>query len=197
MKKLLALALCCLLLSGCSLLTIYNIPETVAPPSTESLHVETTEAPTAASTEAPTQPPTEAATQPSTEATAASPELWYLIYLPLETADEFHAQTLNVTEITGESVLKELQKHNVLPGDVVLNYLEVDGTQLNLDFNQAFADLVCSMGTSGEMMIVGSVVNTYLSAFQSLQVEDVLITINGSSWESGHVVYDFPIGPME
>lgn len=131
------------------------------------------------------------------EATTAPPELWYLIYLPLENAEGLVAKTLNVSEITPESVLKELQNHNVLPEDVVINKLEVDGTQLNLDFNQAFADLVCSLGTSGEMMIVGSVVNTYLSAYQSLQVEDVFFTIDGNILESGHVIYDTPMGPIE
>ena len=133
-------------------------------------------------------------TQPET---TAAPELWYLIYLPNDTADGFEIKTLNVTEITPESVLQELKNHNVLPDTVAINKLEVDGTQLNLDFNQPFADLVCSMGTSGEMMIVGSVVNTYLSAYASQQVEDVFFTVDGEILESGHVYYDFPIGLME
>ena len=121
----------------------------------------------------------------------------YLIYLPLESADGFERKVLNVAEITPESVLGELQGHNVLPKNIMINLLEVKGTQLNLDFNQAFADLVCSTGTAGEMMIIGSVVNTYLSAYQSSQVECVLITVEGSTWESGHVIYNEPIGPME
>ena len=130
-------------------------------------------------------------------ATAPETTQSYKIYLPLDSADGLESKMLTVTEITPESVLKELQNHNVLPDNVTNNYLEVDGTQLNLDFNQAFADLVCSTGTAGEMMIIGSVVNTYLSAYESSLVECVLITIEGSAWESGHVIYDEPIGPME
>ena len=121
----------------------------------------------------------------------------YLIYLPLDSADGLETKILNVTEITPEGVLEELQLHNVLSDNVAINHLEVDGAQLNLDFNRAFADLVCSTGTAGEMMIIGSVVNTYLSAYQSSKVEYVLITVEGSAWESGHVIYDEPIGPME
>ena len=121
----------------------------------------------------------------------------YMIYLPLESADGLESKVLNVAEITPESVLDELKGHNVLPENVMINLLEVKGTELNLDFNQAFADLVCSTGTAGEMMIIGSVVNTYLSAYQSSNVECVLITVEGSTWESGHVIYDEPIGPME
>ena len=121
----------------------------------------------------------------------------YLIYLPLDSADGFERKMLDVTEITPESVLKELQNHNVLPDNVTIHQLEVEGAQLNLDFSQSFADLVCSTGTAGEMMIIGSVVNTYLSAYQSSQVDRVLITVEESAWESGHVIYDEPIGPME
>ena len=39
-------------------------------------------------------------------------------------------------------------------------------------------------------MITGSVVNTYITAFQA---ESVYFTINGNILESGHVVYDFPL----
>lgn len=177
MKRLLIIAVGCLFLTGCSLLPGHILPETTISPPAQSSVPEPAETPA--------------------EPSSAAPEQRYQIYLPNENADGFDIQTLYVAEITGESVLKELQKHNVLPDDMVLNYLEVGGTQLNLDFNQAFADLICSMGTSGEAMIVGSVVNTYLSAFQSLQVERVFFTIEGNILESGHVVYDFPMEFME
>ena len=134
------------------------------------------------------------AEQTTTEPTHAQS---YQIYIPTENADGFVSEVLSVSEITPESVLEELQNHKVLPENVIINRLEVAGTQLNLDFNQAFADVVCSTGTAGEMMIIGSVVNTYLSAYQSSQVDCVIITVEGSVWESGHVIYDEPIGPME
>ena len=175
MKRLIVFSLCCLLLTGCGLLTPNNPPETVIPPSSESPAPETTEAPT----------------QPITEAVL---ELEYQIYLPLENADGIVAKRLTVTEISAESVLAELQSHNVLPEDVVINSFTAQGTQLNIDFNQAFGDLICSMGTSGERMIVGSVANTYLNAFQ---MESLYFTINGEILESGHVIYDFPIEFME
>ena len=135
----------------------------------------------------------------TTISTSTEPETTesYLIYLPIDSADGLETKILNVTEITPEGVLKELQIHNVLPDNVSINHLEVDGAQLNLDFNRAFAELVCSTGSAGEMMIIGSLVNTYLSAYQSAKVKCVLITVEGSAWESGHVIYDEPIGPME
>jgi len=65
---------------------------------------------------------------------------------------------------------------------------------LNIDFNRSFADLICSMGTAGELMITGSVVNTFLSAFQA---ESVYFTVDGEILESGHVIYDFPLTFVE
>ena len=103
-------------------------------------------------------------------------------------------ETVEASEITAESVLQELKTRNVLPDDVSINTFDADGLQLNIDFNQPFADLICSMGTAGELMITGSVVNTYLSAFQ---MESVYFTINGEILESGHVVYDFPLTFVE
>ena len=61
-----------------------------------------------------------------------------------------------------------------------------DGS-ITIDFNQAFADTVCSMGTSGEFLIVGSVVNTFLDAFQG---ESVYFTVDEQILESGHETYD-------
>jgi hypothetical protein len=43
-------------------------------------------------------------------------------------------------------------------------------------------------------MVLGSLVNTYLSAYQA---ETVLITVEGQILESGHVIYDFPMGYFE
>ena len=43
-------------------------------------------------------------------------------------------------------------------------------------------------------MIMGSVVNTYLSAYDA---ESVFITVNGEILETGHMIYDFPITYME
>ena len=176
MKKFLPLLLCCILLIGCS-----------APAAEPTDPPVLTEAPAASivTTEAPeTETPTEI---PETEPPVL---LSYQMYLPNDNADGFDVQTVETSQITAESVLAELQAAGVLPDTVVINAFGAAGNQLNIDFNQAFADLICSMGTAGEMMITGSVVNTYITAFQA---ESVYFTINGNILESGHVVYDFPL----
>ena len=169
MKRILSIILICILLAGCAAASNPESP-TVLP----IIETDPTEAETTA-----TEPPM---------------MLVYQIYLPNDNADGFDVQTVETTQITPESVLKELCDRNVLPDTVVINSFDADGMQLNIDFNQSFADLICSMGTAGELMITGSVVNTYLSAFQA---ESVYFTINGEILESGHVVYDFPLTFVE
>lgn len=174
MKKIISLFLICLMLAGCGA----NTPEPA----------EADPAPATTSTEAPTQVETEPTA--ATEAPTIPPVLMYTVYMPNENADGFDWVLVETTQITADGVLAALQSKGVLPETVIINAFGSEGTQLNIDFNQAFADMVCSMGTSGELMIIGSVVNTYLNAFQA---ESVYLTINGEILESGHVIYDFPI----
>ena len=112
----------------------------------------------------------------------------YTVYIPNENADGFSEEVIETNVVNPESVLAELKKRNVLPEDVVVNSCSIDDGLVNIDFNQAFADVVCSMGTSGELMVVGSVVNTYLSAFGT---DSLYFTVDGEILESGHTIYDF------
>ena len=168
MKKLLSILLCCVLLSGC---VVIAQPQDTAP------------ADTAKQTDA--SESTEAQTDPTEEPVA------FTVYTPDENLIGFIA-----TEVTAnrESALDELIDAGVLNEDIAVNSVEMDGNLLKLDLNSAFADLINQLGTTGERMVIGSLVNTYLSAYQA---ETVLITVDGKILESGHVIYDFPMGYFE
>lgn len=169
MKRISAILLCCLLLVGCG------------NPATDSTQPDTTPAtlPTE-QTDAPTDAPTEAPVATVT----------YQIYIPNDNADGFDIKTVETDRITADGILAELQAQGVLPETVIINAFGSEGSQLNIDFNQAFGDLICSMGTAGELMITGSVTNTFLNAFQA---ESLFFTVDGEILESGHVIYDFPL----
>lgn len=170
MKRIAILLLLCAFLCGCA--------ETASTESTGSVII----------------PESIQITEPDPGTTPEIPDVTYQLYLPNANADGFDAMTIRATEITADLILAELQYNGVLPDTVVINSFESKLTQLNIDFNRAFADLVCSMGTAGEMMIIGSVVNTFLSAFQA---ESVYITVDLEILESGHVIYDTPITFIE
>ena len=174
MKRILTILLICVLLAGCAAAAEQQEPTILPVIETDPTQLPTTE----------TVPP----------ATQMPMMLVYQLYLPNDNADGFEVETVETTEITADSVLAELQSRGALPEAVAVNSFRSEGTQLNIDFNQPFADLICSMGTAGELMITGSVVNTYLSAFQA---ESVFFTVNGEILESGHVVYDFPLTFVE
>ena len=133
---------------------------------------------------------------PETSAPMAetSPVYTYTLYIPNSNADGFDTKQIEAPEITPENVLTELQKAVVLTQNVFINAFHIEDGQLRIDFNSVFADIICTTGTAGEYMIMGSVVNTFLGAFNA---ESVLITVDGEILESGHVIYDFPITHME
>ena len=132
------------------------------------------------------QIPSVTATEVPTEAAGQS----FLVYRGDDNAEFFLSEEVFVTEINEVVVMDQLIAAGILSEDTAVISICLEGTELTIDFNQAFADRVCSMGTSGERIIVGSTVNTFLSAYGASSVR---FTVNGEILESGHVIYDFPL----
>jgi len=168
MKKIVALFLCCIMLSGCT-----------------NSQAETTQA---------TTPTQETATLPSETVIGISPEIMrFTVFTPNENYDGFIT-----TEVEGDALspLEELIKAGILTKDVQINNVrwESGNSIVYVDFNSAFGDLMNSQGTTGEYMIMGCVVNTLLSAYEA---EQIYVTVDSNTLESGHVIYDFPMGYFE
>lgn len=187
MKRILMILLCCLLLTACSQKQPAPTQAPTVPPVTDV----PTETPATPGTETPTATPTEALSEVPTE---ASDVVRFTIYTPNENADGFYETLIVINELTAQNVVDELIKENVLNEDIAVNSERLDGTQLVLDFNSAFRDQLVTYGTAGEQMMIGSVVNTFLSAYG---VESIMITVDGQILESGHVIYDFPLQFMQ
>ena len=114
------------------------------------------------------------------------------IYHGNENADGFESEIYEVFYFNSTTLIEKLIEAEVLTQEVELLSEEYDGSCLHLDFNNAFRDLLCSMGTAGEYIIIGSLVNTFLENYQDT-VTSIFITVNGEIIESGHVIYDFEL----
>ena len=172
MKKIIALLLCALMLCGCT--------------------------PEAQPTEPVTEPnePTEESTVQMATVPPTMPEvLTVTIYHGNANADGFETTEFEVEEINTDVLMEKLIEAGVLNEDVVLGGMKFQDGGIVLNFNDAFGNQLNTMGTAGERMMVGSVVNTFLTAFD--KVDKVSILVSGQIFESGHVVYDEPMGFFE
>lgn len=115
------------------------------------------------------------------------------VYYGDENAEHLLA-TLYPSAADEYSVLAALRTMGHFDGSVELLSFTKAGGEITLDFNEAFAQRIRSTGTAGEYIIMGSLVNTYLDTFNAATVT---VTVEGSTWESGHVVYDMPLGRFE
>ncbi len=113
------------------------------------------------------------------------------VYYGDETGEKvvFHESTVDA--ITPEVVVEQLIENNVLNEDIkVVDFQkqEEDGVSLiHIDFSEAFQTQLFQTGTSGEWIMMASVVNTFLDAFDA---EKIRITVDGVVLESGHAIYD-------
>ena len=184
MKQLIMLLICGLLLTGCVW--------TTTPPE-GSLPTKPTEV-------QPTTVPTESTTEPPTDFTAVT----FTLYYGNENVDGFYTKEVTIPELNVDLVMEQLIEANVLAKDVILlSHNIINNTCLHLDFNEAFLNQIHTMGTSGEWLMMGSVVNTFLNIFNptpdnlSVDIDRVYITVNGEIIESGHQIYDFEMGFFE
>ena len=173
MKRLLVLLLCGLLLTGCVARTLP--PEVVPIKPTETQP-----------TEPDTEPPT--SSDPVTEPPTVSNPVTVVIYYGNDNADGFETTAVTMDELDLNLVVEKLMEAGVLKDGTALLSHDLSESCLHLDFNEAFREHLNTMGTAGERMMMGSVVNTFLGLYDA---DSVFITVNGEIIESGHVVYDF------
>ena len=67
------------------------------------------------------------------------------------------------------------------------------GDPVRLDMNAAFGEGMMSTGTTGEILYLGALVNTVLDYTGAEHVE---LTVAGAPLETGHNLYDYPIGAV-
>ena len=128
------------------------------------------------------------------------------LYLPNDSADGFLVVRETV-DATAQGLADALIARGVLPegtavesfathsdgvetreGDMVR--YEVGDVSLSLDLSEEFLGALENAGTSGETVVLGSVVNTFLTAYHAVEMT---LTCGGAAVETGHGVYDGPL----
>lgn len=78
-----------------------------------------------------------------------------------------------------------LQSAGILTEQCKLLKFEVDESEkkIDLDFNRDLGEYIRRMGTTGEVEIIGCIVNTYLDAYEC---EKIRLTEEGQEFSTGH-----------
>ena len=136
-------------------------------------------------------PPPEDTGTPGT-ATPGPETVTITVYKSDETAENFLTDEAEIQELTAENVLDALITAGVVNKDVkVASFDSSDPANLKLDLSAEVQTQASSLGTSGEYMLIGSVVNTFLTAFDA---QGMTITADGKTLETGHAIYDTVLG---
>jgi len=108
-----------------------------------------------------------------------------------DNAERFMVSGVKVGTLSPENVIQSLKDVGVLNEDVAIQGMyNMENNGLLIDLNQPFLTQLSSMGTTGEYMLMGALVNTFL---QNYSADNLLVTVDGVHPESGHVIYDFPM----
>lgn len=107
-----------------------------------------------------------------------------------DNAERFMVTAVKVEMLSPENVVKAMADAGVLAADVALNSVSYTESGMAIDLNAAFRTQLQSQGSSGEYMLMGALVNTFL---QNYSAGSLTITVDGEVLESGHVVYDMPL----
>ena len=111
-------------------------------------------------------------------------------YVPDEQGETLTPVGTDAEDDSDQALVDALITAGSLPEGVAVNSSSTTDGVLTLDMNAAYGDAVRSSGTTGENMLIYSLVNTFV---QARGVDSVIITVDGAPLESGHEIYDYPL----
>ena len=113
-----------------------------------------------------------------------------IVYVPDEQGETLTPVGADAADDSDQALVDALITAGSLPEGVAVNSSSTADGVLTLDMNAAYGEAVRSSGTTGENMLIYSLVNTFV---QARGVESVIITVDGAPLESGHEIYDYPL----
>lgn len=113
------------------------------------------------------------------------------LYLPNENADGWNVTKNQIEQVTPDIIIGQLVGAGAIPDSVtVVSFGEDQGENgliLKLDLSSNFAEGLLNMGTAGEYLTMGAVVNSLLDTYQADGIE---ITAGGTVIETGHTSFE-------
>ena len=113
------------------------------------------------------------------------------LYLPNENADGWNVTKNQIEQVTPDIIIGQLVGAGAIPDSVtVVSFGEDQGENgliLKLDLSSNFAQGLLNMGTAGEYLTMGAVVNSFLDTYQADGIE---ITAGGNVIETGHTSFE-------
>ena len=129
------------------------------------------------------------------EEPSAAPGISVILYKGDDNAEFVVPVECEIAEQSPQAIVDKLVELGVFGSAVTANSFTVDNSNvIHLDMGQDFAAQIFSSGTAGEHIMVGSLVNSFISVFEA---DAVLITVDGKPFESGHAVYDYALSFFE
>ncbi len=113
------------------------------------------------------------------------------LYLPDENADGWNVTKNQIEQVTPDIIIGQLVGAGAIPDSVtVVSFGEDQGENgliLKLDLSSNFVEGLLNMGTAGEYLTMGAVVNSFLDTYQADGIE---ITAGGNVIETGHTSFE-------
>lgn len=125
--------------------------------------------------------------QPSEAVSGTAAPVSVTLYHSDETAENIVSEAALLPELSAQALVELLSSSGIIAENVIVNSFSIDGGSILLDLSAEFSAGLNQMGSSGEYLMLGSLVNTFLDAFSA---DSILITVAGHPLETGHAVYD-------
>ena len=108
-------------------------------------------------------------------------------YYSDSTAEHLIAADAVIPELSPENLMQLLIDQPVWAEGAAVNSFSQEGDQLTVDVSSDFSAQLQGAGTTGEYLMLGSFVNTFLTAYQA---QSMVLTVDGEPLATGHNIYD-------
>ena len=113
------------------------------------------------------------------------------VYYSDENCENLLSESVNIPELSPENIMAALLEKGAISQSVSVNSFLMDKTGvIRLDLGKEFGGMISAMGTSGEYMMMGALVNTFLDAYSA---SGLMLQVDGKTLETGHSIYDFTL----